>query len=112
MKKLIVIFCIVFIIVAFYIYLNTTSSTNPVKKTLQTIIPTIQPNPLSIQYMRNQTYPGSQIKIERTLPDGTNYHQYIASYQSQGLKIYALLAIPIGTPPKNGWPIIIFNHGY
>ncbi|HSW88760.1 MAG TPA: alpha/beta fold hydrolase [Candidatus Saccharimonadales bacterium] len=69
-------------------------------------------NPLTIQAMRNRTYSGSDITIEQTLPDGTNYHQYITSYTSDGLKIYALLTVPLGDKPKNGWPVILFNHGY
>ncbi len=69
-------------------------------------------NPLAIQSMRSQSYPGSKITIEQTLPPGNNYNQYLTSYQSQGLKIYALLAVPQGIPPKGGWPVIIFNHGY
>ncbi len=70
-------------------------------------------HPLSIEYMRQKTYPGSDIIIEQTLPAGSNYNQYIASYKSDGLKIYALLTIPQGTnPPADGWPVIIFNHGY
>lgn len=69
-------------------------------------------HPLSIEAMRARSYPGSEIKIEKTLPDGSNYHQYIASYISDGLKIYALLTIPIGQKPKDGWPVILFNHGY
>lgn len=36
----------------------------------------------------------------------------LASYISDGLKIYGLLTIPIGEKPKVGWPVIIFNHGY
>lgn len=69
-------------------------------------------HPLSIEYMRQQTYPGSEITIEQTLPFGSNYNQYIASYKSDGLKIYALLTVPKEEKPKNGWPVIIFNHGY
>jgi len=71
-----------------------------------------QPYPLSIQYMRSQQYPGSDIVIEQTLPDGVNYRYYIASYKSEGLKIYGLLTIPKGDKPTTGWPVIIFNHGY
>jgi len=67
---------------------------------------------LSIEYMRNQEYLGSDIVIEQTLPSGSNYNRYIASYKSDGLKIYALLTIPQGEKPKTGWPVIIFNHGY
>lgn len=69
-------------------------------------------NPLAIQAMRNTSYPGSLITIEQTLPDGNNYHQYLTSYKSEGLKIFALLTVPIGTKPQNGWPVILFNHGY
>jgi len=77
-------------------------------------------NPLSIKQLRENDYPGSEIVIERELDNGSNYKRYTASYKSEGLKIYGLLTIPNGNPstgsgqrkPKNGWPAIIFNHGY
>jgi len=69
-------------------------------------------SPLSIAAMRKKTYPGSALTIEQTLAPGSNYSQYIASYMSDGLKIYGLLTVPNGTKPANGWPVIIFNHGY
>lgn len=69
-------------------------------------------DPLSIEYMRKQKYPGSDITIEQTLPSGLNYDKYIVSYKSDGLKIYALLTVPQGEKPKTGWPVIVFNHGY
>ena len=69
-------------------------------------------HPLSIEYMRQQTYPGSEISIEKTLEPGANYDRYIASYLSEGLRIYALLTIPRGQRPDGGWPVILFNHGY
>jgi dipeptidyl aminopeptidase/acylaminoacyl peptidase len=65
-----------------------------------------------IEVMRQQTYPGSEVVIEETLGPGSNYDRYIASYQSEGLKIYALLTVPQGEKPESGWPIIVFNHGY
>jgi dipeptidyl aminopeptidase/acylaminoacyl peptidase len=69
-------------------------------------------DPLSIENLRNGEYPGSDIVIEEKLESGANYDRYITSYKSEGLKIYALLTIPIGEKPKNGWPVIIFNHGF
>lgn len=69
-------------------------------------------NPLMISVMRKNSYPGSNLVIEQTLADGSNYHQYIASYKSEGLKIYGLLTVPNGEKPRDGWPVIIFNHGY
>jgi dipeptidyl aminopeptidase/acylaminoacyl peptidase len=74
--------------------------------------PTQQVHPLSIQALRAGEYPGSDLVIEQTLSNGSNYKRYIASYRSEGLKIYALLTIPNGTKPETGWPVIIFNHGY
>jgi dipeptidyl aminopeptidase/acylaminoacyl peptidase len=68
--------------------------------------------PLQIQVMRKQDYPGSDLTIEQTLSDGSNYKQYIASYKSEGLKIYGLLTIPKSQKPEGGYPVIIFNHGY
>lgn len=69
-------------------------------------------HPLSIAYMRQQTYPGSEMTIEQTLSSGSHYKQFIASYKSDGLKIYALLTVPQGVKPEKGWPVIIFNHGF
>ena len=77
-----------------------------------TITPTPDLFPISIEAMRSREYPGSLIVIEQTLPPGTNYSRYIASYLSEGLKIYALMTIPYGERPITGWPVIIFNHGY
>jgi dipeptidyl aminopeptidase/acylaminoacyl peptidase len=65
-----------------------------------------------IERMRQQAYPGSEITIEETLEAGSNYERYIASYLSEGLKIYALLTVPQGEKPESGWPVVIFNHGY
>lgn len=79
--------------------LATTSNTQPL-------------NPLSIAAMQAKTYPGSNLVIEQTLASKPNYKQYIASYLSDGLKIYGLLTVPIGQRPTAGWPAIIFNHGY
>lgn len=77
------------------------------------LVQSYESNPLSIEYMRSQVYPGSEIVIEETLPPGSNYDRFITSYKSDGLKIYALLTVPQGIPPASaGWPVIIFNHGY
>ncbi|HEX7975902.1 MAG TPA: alpha/beta fold hydrolase, partial [Anaerolineales bacterium] len=77
-----------------------------------TLTPTPTPEPMSILAMRAGSYPGSDIVIEKTLDPGANYQRYYASYQSEGLKIYALLTVPDGDAPPGGWPAIVFNHGY
>jgi dipeptidyl aminopeptidase/acylaminoacyl peptidase len=65
-----------------------------------------------IEVMRQQEYPGSEIVLEEWLEPGVNYDRYIASYQSEGNKIFALLTLPHGEIPATGWPVVIFNHGY
>jgi len=67
---------------------------------------------LQIEEERKTEYTSSDITTEQTLEPGSNYNRYIASYKSDGLTIYGLLTIPDGDIPSNGWPVVIFNHGY
>jgi alpha-beta hydrolase superfamily lysophospholipase len=89
-----------------------------------TATPTITPTPtatevvfpvggeLTIDYLRQLDIKGSQITIEQELSSGANYHRYLASYLSEGNRIYGLLTIPFAQPPDGGFPAIVFNHGY
>jgi fermentation-respiration switch protein FrsA (DUF1100 family) len=67
---------------------------------------------ITIEYLRNLEISGSEITFEQQLADRSNYHQYIASYISEGNKIYGLLTIPFVEPPEGGFKAIVFNHGY
>src|SRR3989344_289278 len=69
-------------------------------------------NPLTIESLRNGQYPGSDIVVEQTLDSASNYNRYIASYKSEDLKIYAILTVPKAQKPQEGWPVVVFNHGY
>ena len=89
-----------------------THTSTPTSTSTATPTPTPTPHPLTIASMRQREYPGSDITIEETLEPGVNYQRYIASYQSEGLKIYALLTVPNGEKPPTGWPVIVFNHGF
>lgn len=93
---------------------TTTSTSTPLPPTsTATPTPTSTPlHPLTIESLRQQDFPGSEITLEETLEPGSNYDRYIASYLSEGLKIYALLTVPTGEEPPRGWPVIVFNHGY
>jgi dipeptidyl aminopeptidase/acylaminoacyl peptidase len=67
---------------------------------------------MTVDYLRKQSYAGSPLLVEQTLESGTNFSRYLASYRSEGLKLNALLTVPNGQRPPNGWPVIIFNPGY
>ncbi len=111
MKKMLLIMLI--LLVGIGGYLAYRQVLPPLKESSsQQVTPHVPSISLSIANMRQQTYPGSDIIIEQTLSSGSNYNQYIVSYQSEGNKIYALMTIPEGQKPRSGWPVIVFNHGY
>ena len=121
MKKIFLIIFVLVILVGIVLFTNSKKPTN--QKIVQpfTDNPNLQEeaggqevdlHPLTIESLRKSEYPGSEIKIEQTLDPGSNYSRYIASYKSEGLKIYALLTAPNGQIPPAGWPVIVFNHGY
>src|SRR5512137_645210 len=89
-------------------------SATPTSTLTATLAPTPTPtyHPMAIPALRQLDYPGSDIVIERELESGVNYDRFYASYLSEGLKIYGLLTVPHGEMPKDGWPAIVFNHGY
>ena len=77
-----------------------------------TVSPTVTPaHPLSMEYLKQQSYSG-ELMIEEDLGQEDSYYRYIVSYHSDGYKNYALLTVPIGDVPETGWPIIVFNHGH
>lgn len=97
----------------FYIFSSKDSIPFSVEKTFTNVKEQIESiHPLSIQFLRNKEFKGSDLVIEETLSAGSNYNRYIASYTSDGLKQYGLLTVPTQEVPKGGFPAIVFNHGY
>lgn len=74
--------------------------------------PSPTPDPffdLTIPYLRNRTYQ-SQLGQLQQISSNPTHTTYVTNYQSDGLKINALLTIPKGEREK--WPAIVFVHGY
>jgi dipeptidyl aminopeptidase/acylaminoacyl peptidase len=69
-------------------------------------------NELTIAALLERSIEGSPITIEQHLENGANYARYIASYISEGNKIYGLLTVPFGDAPEGGHKAIVFIHGY
>lgn len=42
----------------------------------------------------------------------SGFNSQVIIYESEGLKLRALLNIPNGKKPETGWPVVIVNHGY
>ncbi len=82
------------------------------------IKPSVSPSPtpipfaeITIPYLRSRNYPSSLGQLEK-VQENLDYTGYITSYNSDDFKIYGLLTIPKGDKPPNGWPAVIFVHGY
>lgn len=76
------------------------------------------PGPLQIESLsefstdalRQRGY-GSVISVEKDV-DIKPWKSYLASYISDGLRLYTRVDIPIGAEPEGGYPVVIFVHGW
>lgn len=81
---------------------------------------------LSIEALRKRNY-SSQLVLESVLGSGSGgteysdrysetgsgpYETYMASYKSDGLRIYTRIDLPNSKPPADGYPVIVFCHGW
>lgn len=66
---------------------------------------------LTIPYLRSRSYQSSLGEMKLLSENGT-YRSYLTSYTSDSLKVNGLLTVPAGDQPPEGWPAIVFIHGY
>ncbi|MCA9369449.1 MAG: alpha/beta fold hydrolase [Pseudomonadales bacterium] len=90
----------------------------PLKKVAETVAQKVEPSPtpfpfqeMTIPYLRSRSFTSSLGKLQQYQSTGT-YTSYITKYDSDGLTINALLTIPKGEVPPNGFPAVVFIHGY
>lgn len=121
-RKLPSVLIIVFVVlvlgsVGLFFALNKTSKQNlaqEIKKNSQSVTPTPTPGPfddMTIPYLRAKDYGGEMGDLSQ-VSTNQNYTTYLASYDSDGLKINGLLTIPTTDRPIEGYPAIVFVHGY
>lgn len=65
---------------------------------------------ISIPFLSGREYVSS-MKILQKLGDFEGYHSYAVEYNSDGLKLRAVMNIPTSVMPIEGYPVIIMNHG-
>ncbi len=65
-----------------------------------------------IENMRIRTVSQKTVTTEKLYSETRLFKSYIASYYSDGFKLYTLLNIPKTAMPKNGYPVIVVNHGH
>jgi len=53
-------------------------------------------------------------RLERLGPidGGSSFSAYLLAYRHAGLRLYALVAVPLTPPPPQGYPVLVANHGF
>ena len=69
-------------------------------------------HPLTIVAQRARPYLGGSFRVETDLGTGEGYRLSQVSYNSDGLRVQALMATPDSARPLLGYPVIILAHGY
>lgn len=101
----------------FFLTKNKIIESNPnslVKINLPVATPMGTPSPFSdmtIPFLRTRQYESSLAELQN-YQDNAQFSSYLTSYTSDGLKINGLLTVPKGEKPEEGWPAIVFVHGY
>jgi dipeptidyl aminopeptidase/acylaminoacyl peptidase len=67
--------------------------------------------PRFIEALRNRSYNGGEIKLDRLYSRTNAYTANLIYYQSDGLKISGLMFVPNG-PAGKKYPVALVNHGY
>lgn len=66
---------------------------------------------LSIEELR-QSRAASRWTTVGPLPGGPGFTASLIAYRSSGLRVHAAVATPAGSPPPQGFPVLIVNHGF
>lgn len=112
MRKIILPSLLIAVVAALFFFRDRLHPQEAFQHAVAPIVNFVQPPAINIDHLRSQDFDSDAPVIEETLAAGTNYQRYIASYISEGNKIYGLLTVPNAQPPEGGFPAIVFNHGY
>lgn len=81
-------------------------------KIFQASTPTSFPfQELTVPYLRERKYESSLGELKPAY-ERSAYTAYLTSYLSDGIKVNGLLTKPKGEMPQEGWPAVVFVHGY
>lgn len=101
-----------FALFKYFLPLKTQQALTKPLKAVLTAAPTAIPfADMTIPYLRSRKYE-SKLGERTEVQNYGTYTGYLTSYISDGNKINGLLTIPKGEMPKDGWPAIVFVHGY
>lgn len=114
---------VLFLAGAAFTFVNISRKENGINHSLEEVVSSVGiigvfPTPtqfpfddMTIPYLRRQVYNSRLSELEK-YSENSDYTAYLTSYDSDGYKINGLLTIPKGEMPENGWPAVVFVHGY
>ncbi len=70
-----------------------------------------RPAPKSIDALRAMQFE-TRLTVARRLEDGPNFSAHLVAYESAGLAVHALVAVPFTDRPDRGYPVLVANHGH
>lgn len=99
-----------------FVQQSDTASPGSLSQTVQNsafeAVQKVAPLPMTIPGIRATEVTTEPLQIIEELSPGSNYSRSIAQYTVNGLKINGLLTVPDAEPPAEGFPTIVFLHGY
>ncbi len=70
-----------------------------------------KPAPKGIEELRSLSL-DAELTLVGQIEGGAGFDAYLYSYESAGLKVHALVAVPQSQNPDGGFPVLIANHGH
>lgn len=64
-----------------------------------------------IETLRQNSPQGKNFKITELIERNPAYQKFFVTYEADGRTLTGVMNIPRASPPPNGWPILILNHG-
>lgn len=118
-QRLIFLIFVTVILSAVFFFLKQSGEETATQSSLESkVTESNQPQPypapfaeLTIPFLRQQTFNSRLGELEQ-VSKSANYTSYLTSYTSDSLQINGLLTMPNGEMPKDGWPAVVFIHGY
>lgn len=119
-RQLIILTVIIFLVFLLGLVIYTKQNNNPYQEVTQDLTQGNKINQdqksflfeeMTIPYLRERVYESKLAPLEK-ISENSNYTSYLTSYDSDGLGVNGLVTIPKGKEPVNGFPAIVFIHGY
>ena len=68
--------------------------------------------PLQTAGLRALVDQANRLEPAGPIDGGNSFSAYLVAYRHAGLRLHALVAVPLTPPPPQGYPVLVANHGF